>query len=284
MKLMTKPAVRSKSVQETYDLLIQKLDAGNKVYFVRFGDGEFMAMQEMDHRNYKPSPDFAREVRESFLIKDENYLIANIINPPREKKTSKGVCDLVDDKYDAFNYLFENGLLVEDTEFECQQLFNYLALFKPKQLNFFLEKYVWTKRKMFVGGSPREVAEKLYGKLDYYVQTPFKNAYDTIDEWWPKVIGNIDKVDVIIPSAGATTNIIAKRLWELDKHVHLIDVGSIIDAVEGKVTRTWIRLLGHRLQRLIYKRDHGTVPLKLWFSYVLKDIRYFFRRQFVHQK
>jgi nucleoid DNA-binding protein len=51
---------------ETFDALIKRLENNKKVYFIRFGDGEFMMMQQRQHRNHNPSEKLAQETERSF--------------------------------------------------------------------------------------------------------------------------------------------------------------------------------------------------------------------------
>jgi hypothetical protein len=103
---------------------------------------------------------------------------------------------------------------------------------------------------MFIGCSDKTIMESLYGKIDYYIQIPESQAYYTINEWWSDVEKNAKKCEVILPSAGIASCVIQKRLWNLDIDTHCIDIGSINDAVEGKVSRGWIKRIGvERLKR-----------------------------------
>ena len=45
--------------------------------------------------------------------------------------------------------------------------------------------------------------------------------------------------------------LLVKRLWELDKDIHCIELGSIVDAVIGKGSRSWIRRAGDFITPLL---------------------------------
>jgi hypothetical protein len=147
-------------------------------------------------------------------------------------------------------------------------------------MRYFLNKFVRNKKLMFVGGSPKEAAEKLYGPIEKYIQTPGRYAYDSFEEYWPEIENSIDDIEVVIVSAGVASDVIAKRLWVLNKEIHLFDIGSIIDAVEGLNSRIWLRLLGHRIDKLLPKNLQNRT-FKFWIKCVLKDIKYAFRRHIV---
>jgi hypothetical protein len=78
------------------------------------------------------------------------------------------------------------------------------------------------------------------GKVDYHVETPSKDAYYYIDEWWPKVLDYVDEVDLVLPAVGMAGRVVQKRLWELGKDIHSIELGSMVDTVDDLKTRSWM--------------------------------------------
>ncbi|NBC83464.1 MAG: DUF1792 domain-containing protein [Bacteroidetes bacterium] len=272
--------IRSKSAKETFDLLARKLSTEKKLYFIRFGDGEIEIMKGISYRNHQANKMLSRELTESFQIDDPNYLIGLSVNMPVERKSSKGVCSQYPQNDEMLHYLMDNDLIKHKKVFESQTCFTYMALFHTQQTYEFFEKHIRPRKKMFIGGTQQHIAEKLYGNIDYYVQTPLKNAYENIELWWPEVMAQIDNCEMVIVSAGVSSNVIAKRLWYENKEVQLLDIGSIIDPIDGKTSRTWIRLLGHRIQRLL-PRAYREKSMKQKILYVLKDIKYLIRRHVV---
>lgn len=135
--------------------------------------------------------------------------------------------------------------------FENFVVFHYLSIFFPDQMNGFLDEFIRGRRILFVGGQKPEIIEKVLGKGVVYVPTPLKNAYHSIDQWWPEVMSRVRDADVVIPSAGMASRIINKRLWENEVDVHSVDIGSLFDAVAGIRTRTWIQLVGHRIDEIV---------------------------------
>ena len=165
----------------------------------------------------------------------------------------------------------------ETLDFYNHITFHYLSVFKPKMVYNFFEQHVRPKKKLFVGSTEKTTAEKLYGKIDFYINVPPKSAYSTIDEWWPLVEEHCNNVELVIVSAGAATKVVAKRLWNKNLDIQLFDFGSIIDAIDGKVSRTWIRLVGHRVNKILPKEfQEKRLTRKIVFA--LKDIKYFFRQ------
>ena len=270
--------IQAKSSFQSFETLKEKLDNHKKLYYTRFGDGEVVAMMGKDHRNYLTSSGLVGELKESFLIDHPQYLIALSVNLPYEKKMAPGVFSPYNQNDNLLRFLEENNLLVHGV-YESQVLFHYLSVFYSDLMYDFFEKYVRPKRKMFIGSTPKETAEKLYGEIHHYINIPMRNAYDSIDSWWPEIETNADKVELVIPSAGAASNVISKRLWNMNAEVHLLDIGSIVDAVEGKKSRTWIRLQGHKIEKILPK-EYRNDSLSQTLRNKLNDLKYLYRRYF----
>ena len=266
----------TKSTIETFSYLESKLSSNEKVFFLRFGDGEVFDMMGKSRRNQINSPELIKEMKEAFSIQNQNYIKAIAINMPHEKGMSDGVFANF-----SFNTKLENYILdfFNDISLSFYNpiTFHYLSVFKPKLVFNFFNKYIRPKKKMFIGSTNQDIAEKLYGKINHYINVPPKSAYSNIDEWWPNVENNCSDVDIIIVSAGSATKVVAKRLWNKNLNIQLFDFGSIIDAVDGKVTRTWIRLVGHKVNKILPKEYREKNLLKR-IVFILKDIKYFFRR------
>ena len=75
-----------------------------------------------------------------------------------------------------------------------------------------------------------------------FVETPGNNSYSSINEWWPEVEKNAHDVDVILPCSGMSSRVINKRLWNMGVNVKNLDIGSVVDAIDGKNTRRWIAM------------------------------------------
>lgn len=266
-----------KSTEETLNTIIEGLRYYKKFYYTRFGDGEIISMMGHNHRNYNFSIGLQNELMECFTIDHPQFLIASAVNIKKEKKMSDGVFAPFNFNNDAENFIFSKKMENKFGIYENYITFHYLSVFKPRLIRDFFEEFIRNKRKMFIGNTPKDIAEKLYGKIDFYIEVPRQHAYDSINEWWPKIEENVDKVELVIPSAGAASNVISKRLWKLGKEIHLLDVGSIIDAVEGRVSRTWIRLKGHKINKILPK-EYREKRLSKKLIFLLKEIKYFFRR------
>ena len=270
--------IKTKNINDSFNHLEKSLNQKERLFFIRFGDGEFITLLKQDHRNYVYNKGLDKEIEKSFSIKDSNYLIACPINYPYDEYHAKGI-------YHRFSWqdkmigVLNNKDLYFSKPFENPCIFHCIAIFKPKKFTNFLNKHIRPTKKMFIGSTDKKTTESLYGKIDYYIKIPKKNAYETIDSWWPEIEENYKKVSLIIPSAGSTSNAIAVRLWNLNYEGKLIDFGSIVDAASMITSRTWIRLQGHKVLKLLEPKPNLTTKQKL--TFLLKDIKFYFRNQII---
>ncbi|WP_435315462.1 GT-D fold domain-containing glycosyltransferase [Cellulophaga fucicola] len=271
-------SIQTKGIKESFYYIKDSLKKNKRLFFVRFGDGEFVTMMKKDHRNYNYNEGLDRELEASFKIQDKEYLIACPINYPYDEFHASGI-------YKNFSWqeemveIMKEKKFSEDIIFENPCIFQCMAVFKPKVLKAFLDEEIRPLKKMFIGSTEKKIAEKLYGKIDFYVKIPPKHAYETINDWWFEIELNAKKSDLIIPSAGSTSNVIALRLWNLGIESKVIDFGSIVDAVDNRVSRTWIRLQGHKVRRLLIKTDREKLSFQKKILFLRKDIKFYFRNQ-----
>ena len=50
----------------------------------------------------------------------------------------------------------------------------------------------------------------------------------------------VEEVDLVLPAVGMAGRVVQKRLWKLDKQVHSIELGSMVDTVDNLKTRSWM--------------------------------------------
>ena len=243
--------MKAKRTNETIDTLKQLMTSSKILYYNRFGDGDVFVMMGRNIRNQTFSPNLQKEMIESFKITHPNYLRGLAVNYEKEEFMIDGLFAPHSTNTEMVNWLNQNFDNLENSTFESAIALHYISIFKPAEMVNFLNEYIRPKRKMFVGSVPKEQMEKLVGKIDYYVNIPPQHAYNTIDEWYPKILENIDDVELLLPTCGMATRILNKRLWNLNKQIHSIDLGSIVDAVDSRQTRTWIRMKGNDIQKIL---------------------------------
>ena len=232
--------MRTKTTTETYEHLCSMLDKHTKVYYGRFGDGDFNIMNGLSEKMHKWSDKLQIEMRDAFEIDHEQYIRGAMVNYEKEPGMTNGVFAPPSNNSQIINWIKNDPNIPDNIEFDSHIMFHYISVFKQDLMKSFLEKYIRPKKKMFIGSVDQRDIEKLIGKIDYYINIPERDAYYSIDEWWPKIIKHIDDVELVLPAAGMAGRVINKRLWNLEKNVHSIDLGSVVDAACGKGTRTWI--------------------------------------------
>jgi len=238
------------SVRATLDALFDMLESEHKVYFARYGDGDFYVMTGSDEMMHKASPALTQELRASFEVKDKRFMKAASLGYPKEDGMAPGM--FIEGSLEGGVKLddFRNRAKMilgkdQDTlDFYNPIVFHYLSVFEPTLLTEFLNRHIRPKKKMFIGSNNVNNMEKLYGHIDYYIETPARDAYDRLDEWWPNVAKHAHDCEVILPSAGMASRAIMDRLWQMNVEAHVLDIGSLNDAIDGKQTRTWIRMAG----------------------------------------
>ncbi len=239
---------KSYNMQYTFELLCNLLENRPKVYYPRFGDGDFNIMTNNGRCiEHEYSEELQNELINSFGIEGDAYLKGAMVNEP----TFDGI-DLRPRNQDENAHILSSfKKLYGDKNITTYShvLFTYAAVHEQKMMIQFLDNFIRPKKKLFIGSVPKNDIEKLVGKVDYYVNIPvasveeqkvFKGAYYTMDEWWEDVMDCVDDVELVLPTAGMAGRVTCGRLWDLDKQVHCIELGSVVDAVIAKESRSWI--------------------------------------------
>lgn len=243
--------IQMNDIQTTLDKLYKLLNEEKKVYYCRFGDGDFNIMSGRGRCiEHAASPELQKELIESFMIDDSNYIKGVMIKEPIYDGYELKMRYNSEDEMAAIKFI-ESLNKHKKVTYDSHVLLTYLAIEQQDIMMDFLDRFIRPKRKLFIGSVDKSEIEKLVGKIDYYVkipvaeiseQTVFPGAYYSMDNWWPEVLTYIDDVDLVLPTAGMAGRVITKRLWMLDKQVHSIELGSMVDAVVGKMSRsTWKR-------------------------------------------
>ena len=250
--------MKTRKTIETYERLCDILDNNSKVYYSRYGDGDFNIMNGKREKMHEWSPELQEELRESFAIEDPCYMKGAMVNYPLEEGMTHGVFAPATNNKEIENWLLTNQNVTSETIFDSHIMFHYISVFKQDLMIDFLNKYIRPKKKMFIncltdGKEMYELnkLERLVGKIDHFVQVPFHDAYYKMDEWWPEIEEFIDEVELCIPAAGMAGRVVQKRLWNLNKDIHSIDLGSVIDAVAERSTGTWIDRTNNIVENLL---------------------------------
>lgn len=257
--------IKVKNTVETLNTVSNIFQFNKRAIFSRFGDGDIFIMMGKDINNQAYDENLAKELKASFKINDPCYLVALNINTPKEKGMMSGLFKPFPTNSILENYVVANFKIKE--VYENTIFLHYLAAFKPALIiNFFYENII-REKKMFVGNIDQFKVEKLLGNIDKYIKVPEKNAYETINEWWPQIEKNLEYVDLVIVATGISGRAVNKRIWDSNVEVKSFDIGSIVDITSNKITRKWIELAGHRINRYLLNKKMSLV------SYYMKELK-----------
>lgn len=233
----------------TYDsinALEQRMLTEKKVFYVRFGDNCLQQIVGTDKKGNpltKPignnktkwSEELMEDMRGSFTIKDPNYMKAvvgcheweegmewNIFHPQPDKWIEASIMGLTDER-----------------SFYHATMFHYLFTFKPERLKGWINNTIKGKKVAFIGSVNNP--DKLFGDIKYYIPTPDKNSYTSLESTLGEVVLVAKDVDVIISCSGQLTRAIAHYLWELPYNFHYIDFGSAVSYFDGDTNRYWLK-------------------------------------------
>src|SRR5688572_19969281 len=243
-----------------------------RAFYSRFGDADIFMIMGRDAANHKVTPELSREMTEAFQIDHPLYLRGLAVNHPREKGMVRGLFAVFRSNQEMTKFIENEIGSPEKAIFENPVFLHYLGVFRPKEVNDFLTELIRPKKKMFIGCIPKDKVEKLIGPIQYYVETPARNAYATIDQWWPEVLKHIHDVEMIVPAAGQATRVINKRLWHMNIEIQTFDIGSLVDVADSRQTRKWIRLAGHRIERYIINPEKE-LTFKEKIAYWKKEVK-----------
>ena len=210
---------------KSFDIVFSKLKKREPFWFVRFGDGDHLLMYKNSigkivggGNKFFVTEKLQEEVIECYNIEDDNFLIGTMLNdflPHQMMKYERKI------KHDLLPNLVQRK---EMLAMSC--LFEMFL----NNINEFAEFSKELKRTstMFVCGYNHANIAKVYGK-GVYVKIPVRNCYATIDQWYPEILANLDKVDKVILSAGFAGRVVAKRLFKAGINKMVLDVGSLSD-------------------------------------------------------
>jgi len=255
------------SRQDSIDILINKLKKKEIFTFVRYGDGDYKMMYAESigrivggNNRFLVTKEFRKELIDSYNIEDKNWLIGTSIGDISKRSTARNI------KIDKLPALHQRDKLLAvgclmDSFIEDIERFKLFA------------KEMCKTSTMFVCNYNHSNLEKAYGEIKVFVETPKQNSYSDIENIYKEVLKGLDKVDKIVLSAGQSSRIIAKRLYETSKEITVIDVGSVSDMLimnidiintipqrshlnkyRSQIIKSLKELLGHKIMSmLIYK-------------------------------
>tara|TARA_S200002703_G_scaffold85865_1_gene74052 strand:+ start:218 stop:919 length:702 start_codon:yes stop_codon:yes gene_type:complete len=224
---------------ETVSKISNLMLDNERLFFSRFGDGDINIMSGGKDMLHDYSNELSKELIESFSVDNERYLIGVAANYEKEEHMKPGL-------FAPFGYNDRLSKTVTQItskkNFESAIPFHYAYVFHRNVFDRFIEDHIKGKRIMYIGCTNKDNMERVFGKIEFFVPTPSNNSYSCIEEWWPEIEKNIHSAEVVLPCSGMSSRVINKRLWNMDVNVKSLDIGSVVDAIDGKNTRRWISM------------------------------------------
>lgn len=250
--------IKTYNSQQSLQIITEAMERGPRAFFTRYGDNDLMMLSgtnmngvpltEKADKTYggnktRFSQALMKDIRESFLIEDPDYLLAASCTWDIEPGMEPGV-------FAPFKYNRKLAIklseLTDQREFLLPVVFHYLCLFNIPVFKKWVNKYIRPKRVLYIGSVPQRYVEMMLGPIQGHVRTPKRTAYELRDSWMPRAMDEATsgKYDVVIPSIGQCTRVIQGKLWKQGAEIHSLDMGSMFDALCDRGTRTWIREKG----------------------------------------
>ena len=269
--------IHTRSTIASFERLKAALESGKPTFYTRYGDGDVYLLRGEGIRNHQFDPLLTNELSQSILIEDPQYLKAMCVNYELDPGMEAGLFTHYPDNDEMAQFLSDKFSPDEVWDFEHHFTLPYYAIFRPQEFVDLFDTHIRPKKKLFVGGVEKKVAEQLFGPIDEYIQTPLRNAFGKIDDWWPLVQRKIEDVDLVLPTAGAAGKILNKRIWEMGYQGNSLDIGALIDWVDGRRTRKWIKLKGHKINDVLVE-EHKRKSLYFRSEYAYREAYYEVRK------
>lgn len=242
--------MKIRDTKSSLEALKQKMNDSEKVFYVRFGDGDINIITGTNcgGENLKDEVSFvgsdktiycekqSQDSRKSFCIEHPNYIRGLVgeypIEPgmkPHVFKYSKKKLEFIDNSVKK---------LTNSRYFYNPITFHYYFYQRPEEFLSFVEQYINPHKILFVGNckNPRRLFN-----INKQIYTPEKNSYLQKKRIWQEFKKEIPHHSLVIMAAGYLTRALAYQAWNLPYNFHYIDIGSLVDVLDGKATRGWIK-------------------------------------------
>ena len=217
----------------TLDIILDKLKGyktGDKLYYVRFGDGCIIMMypetlnKMMGLSNqFMVTEELQQELYNTWNIIDDSYLFAGSLNLSSPFSSDQGQA-----MHNKIRQLFDSKCITERFNFYSHPTFERNFIYKPEK---FLEfcHLIRDKKKVWDNQSWHNNIESILGNVQHHILTPKTNSYSNIDEWYPELLKTLDDVEVVILASGQSSRVLAGRLWKEGVNKIVLDIGSVAD-------------------------------------------------------
>lgn len=240
------------SIDDSFNELENRLSNSERVVFSRFGDGDLLLITRKTNTIIGKSnqtvvtESLKNQMNASIQIDDPSYVMA--LAWDYEYEDGMKEIDLQPYKNDRqLRNLFES-FHVKDKKYLNSICFHYASVYKPDYLKLFIGNHIKPKRKCVISSRPKEILEKIFGDIHYFIEIPETDSYRDFDRIWDEVKQCSNNIDIVLPFCGFTTRVLNLFIYK-DLTVDSIDMGSFIDPICGIKNRTWTKLAGDTIAK-----------------------------------
>ena len=235
------------NVDNSFKELENRLSNSKRVVFSRFGDGDLLLLSRKLNTKIGKSnktvitESLKEQIRNAMQIDDPSYLIA----VAWDYECENGMKEVNLQPFNNNNKLRKlfQSFHIKDKKYLNAICFHYVSVYKAEYLKSFINKYIKNCRKCVISSRPKEILEKIFGDIHYFIEIPETNSYKDFNRIWDEVKQCSNDIDVVLPFCGFTTRALNMFIYK-DLTVDSIDIGSFIDPICGVINRTWIKVAG----------------------------------------
>lgn len=212
--------------------------------FLRFGDGDICLLNGLNDLLQKPSPELQKEMKEAFHQSGVGIMKSAPLNCEMlgyekgmefgKHKRENAVClEFLRSTFPFFigHRIHGTGALHYCAEFETDCCIDFL-------------KFLKGNNPILVGNEdiPTDISRNFIGAKKH-IPTPCTNAYSCIDDIEKRILSELstEMFQLVIVAMGCSGRVLSKRILKHQKRVFLFDFGSLLDAISGWDSRTWIK-------------------------------------------
>jgi len=218
--------------EETLSRISNYIENSLSFFHARFGDAELYCTEDPMFANKRHQPKdgkLSEEIIETLQIDDPRFQIAATMEGWRRGKLRR--LRRILSKYFHRKVFYHVTFLHETFLYDFPAFLKFTELFKDKKV-------------LYIGGPTTcnsiEVMNAF--NISHIVELSDTNAYYELDDNMEPITRYIKECGIVISALGWASTVLAKRLWNQGiRNIQFIDIGSVVDALAGASTRSWIQ-------------------------------------------
>ena len=225
---------------QTLDTVEEYIKSNLPGGYLRFGDGDIYLLNGNDDSFQMGGLQISLEIEEAFKFQSNTVLKSIPAHSKLFGYNTKSQDKLSLSNLDSAMYYYRVKRYFKDEKIYSAVALHYMYLYDWERCISFL-KLIKSKNPIFIGSSAvnKIVIKTLFGTRNVF--SPIKNAYDQIDRLERETLELINKpYEIIVIATGCSGRILQKRLLSKNLNIFIYDFGSLIDALSGISSRSWM--------------------------------------------